>query len=94
MSTFNLYLQLGFQHIAHLRAYDHILFLCALSAIYEYKQWLQILALVTAFTVGHTLTLALATLKVIVISTDLIEFLIPVTILLTAAINIINNNII
>jgi hypothetical protein len=88
MSTFNLYLQLGFQHIADVRGYDHILFLIALSAIYEFRQWKNVLILVTAFTIGHSVTLALATLQILIFSTDVIEFLIPVTILFTAIINI------
>ena len=88
MSTFNLYLQLGFQHISDIKGYDHILFLTALSAIYQLKQWSKVLLLVTAFTIGHSLTLALATLNVIIISSDLIELLIPITILITAMFNI------
>ena len=85
---FNLYLQLGFEHIADIAGYDHILFLLTLCGVYILKQWKNVLVLVTAFTIGHTVTLALATLNFIRISTDLIEFLIPVTIFITAIANI------
>lgn len=87
MSEFWAYLQLGFSHITDPGGYDHILFVVALCAIYNLSQWKQALILVTAFTVGHSLTLALATLQVISYSTDLIELLIPVTILFTAFTN-------
>ena len=81
---FSMYLNLGIEHITDLNGYDHILFLTALAAVYLLKDWKKVLILVTAFTIGHTTTLALATLKVINIPTGLIEFLIPVTILISA----------
>jgi len=87
MSDFEIYLTLGFQHIIDIRGYDHILFIVALCAIYQLKDWKKIAFLVTAFTIGHTITLALATLNVITYSTKLIEFLIPITIVLTCLIN-------
>jgi len=87
MSTFWLYLTLGIDHISDLAGYDHILFLMALCAVYNLRQWTRVLILVTAFTIGHTLTLALATLEIMRISTDLIEFLIPVTIFVTGLSN-------
>lgn len=87
MSEFWAYLQLGFAHITDPGGYDHILFVVALCAIYSLSQWKQALILVTAFTIGHSLTLALATLQLINYSTDLIELLIPVTILITAISN-------
>ncbi len=89
MQEFSLYFNLGLEHIADLAAYDHILFILTLTAVYLLNQWKQILALVTAFTIGHTLTLALATLNLVNVSTDLIEFLIPITIIITAITNII-----
>ncbi|MGV3560150.1 HupE/UreJ family protein [Larkinella arboricola] len=88
MSEFWAYLQLGFSHITDPGGYDHILFVIALCAIYTINQWKQVLILVTAFTIGHSFTLALATLQVINYSTDLIELLIPVTILITAVTNL------
>ena len=65
MTTFESYLKLGFNHIADLAAYDHMLFIVALCAVYRAAQWKHILVLVTAFTIGHSLTLALATLGVL-----------------------------
>lgn len=88
MTTFGLYLSLGFDHIADLAGYDHILFLMALCAVYSLKEWAKVLILVTAFTLGHTLTLALATLDLIRMSSSLIEFLIPLTIITTGIWNI------
>jgi hypothetical protein len=88
MNTFQLYFQLGISHITDIQGYDHILFLITLCAVYTLKQWKSILVLITAFTIGHCTTLVLATLNFIHISTDLIEFLIPVTILLTSIANI------
>lgn len=87
MSDFLIYLQLGFDHITDLNGYDHILFVVALCAIYRLSDWRKVLILVTAFTIGHSITLALATLRLIEYSTDLIEFLIPITILITAVSN-------
>ncbi len=92
MTTFGLYLSLGIDHIADFAGYDHILFLMALCAVYSFKQWAKVLIMVTAFTLGHTLTLALATLDLIRISTSLIEFLIPVTIFMTGLWNTIQRS--
>lgn len=92
MSTFRLYLSLGIDHISDLAGYDHILFLTALCAVYSLRQWPRILILVTAFTIGHTLTLALATLDVLRVSTGLIEFLIPVSIFITGLSNVLQKS--
>jgi hypothetical protein len=83
------FMQLGFRHIANLEAMDHILFLLALAAIYRPRDWRNVLWVVTAFTVGHSLTLALAVSGAIVLPIRLIEFLIPVTIVATCIENII-----
>ena len=88
MSEFSLYFQLGLEHILDPQGYDHILFVVALCAIYLISDWKKVLILVTAFTIGHSITLALATLQVISFKTELIEFLIPTTILVTALSNI------
>lgn len=88
MSVFQTYLQLGFFHIFNLQAYDHLVFLLALCAPYAHRDWRRVLALVTSFTLGHSLTLALATLGVVSFPAALIEALIPVTILLTCAANL------
>jgi hypothetical protein len=87
MNEFLIYLQLGYQHITDINGYDHILFVIALCAIYKISDWKKILFLVTAFTIGHSITLALSALELIEYSTDLIEFLIPVTIILTCFAN-------
>ncbi|MFY0253900.1 HupE/UreJ family protein [Chitinophaga sp. 30R24] len=83
-----LYFQLGWQHIINWDAYDHILFVIALSAIYLLRDWRKVLILVTAFTIGHSITLALSVLHIIRIPAALVEFLIPVTICITAVSNI------
>ena len=88
MSQFGLYFELGLEHILDPRGYDHILFVIALCALYVAKDWLKVLILVTAFTIGHSITLALATLDLITVDPGLIEFLIPVTIFITAFSNL------
>lgn len=92
MSLFELYLKLGYKHIIDINGYDHIIFILALCAGYSFTQFRKILILVTAFTIGHSITLALATLKLVVIRADIIEFLIPVTILITAVSNLFDSN--
>ena len=92
MSVFKLYFELGLSHITDLQGYDHILFLITLCAVYSFKQWKSILVLITGFTIGHCTTLVLATFDFVNIPSDIIEFLIPVTILITAIANIIFRN--
>ena len=88
MSELTAYVQLGFHHITDLRGADHILFLLALAAIYRFRDWRECLWVATAFTVGHSLTLALAVTNVLTISPPLIEFLIPITIVATGIENL------
>ncbi|WNB18247.1 HupE/UreJ family protein [Marivirga arenosa] len=88
MSTFKAYFLEGFHHILDVNGYDHILFVLALSAIYLMKDWRKVLILITAFTIGHSITLALSTLNIVAIKAELIEFLIPVTIFITAFANL------
>jgi len=88
MSEFRLYFDLGREHILDTNGYDHILFVMALCVLYSIREWKQVLILVTAFTVGHSITLALATLDIITVRAELVEFLIPLTILITAISNI------
>ena len=78
---------LGVEHILDPRGYDHILFVLALCVVYSYREWRQVAWLVTAFTLGHSLTLALATFRILNVPSNVIEFLIPITILLTCFIN-------
>lgn len=92
MSSFQLYLSLGFNHIIDINGYDHIVFILALCAGYNFSEIKKILILVTAFTIGHTLTLALSTLNIVNVNSALIEFLIPVTIVITAISNLFRTN--
>ncbi|MDJ0367454.1 HupE/UreJ family protein [Hymenobacter sp. H14-R3] len=87
MSVFTTYLQLGFLHICSWQATDHLTFLLALCAPYVLADWRRVVALVTSFTVGHSITLALATLGVVGVNAAVVEMLIPVTIILTALVN-------
>lgn len=87
MSEFQAYLELGFDHITDSNGYDHILFIMALCTIYTLVDWKKVIVLVTAFTIGHSVTLALSTLNIISVKPALIEFLIPVTIVITACAN-------
>jgi len=91
MHPFNFYLKLGFEHISNLAGYDHILFLIVLCAVYRIQQWRNILILVTAFTIGHSVTLALASLDTLTIPSNIIKFLIPATIFITALHNVISH---
>ena len=88
-SLFSIYLDLGFDHILDVNGYDHILFLVALCAIYQIEDWKKVVLLATAFTVGHSLTLAMAALDMVRFPTASIEVLIPVTIFCTALYNVI-----
>ena len=91
MYSVSLYVQLGIDHITDIAGFDHLLFLIALCAVYKIEQWRNLLVLVTAFTVGHSVTLALSSFSVIVVASSVIEFLIPVTILVTAINNVFFN---
>ena len=89
MSELLTYLHLGFRHIVDLEAMDHILFLLALAVIYRPRDWRESLWVVTAFTIGHSITLALAVTGLITFPTRVIEFLIPITILATSGENLV-----
>ncbi|KAB1230212.1 HupE/UreJ family protein [Chryseobacterium viscerum] len=92
MQDFLFYLNLGWEHIISLDALDHQLFVLALIAVYSYNDWKKILILVTAFTIGHSITLALSILDVFRVPSDWVEFLIPLTIVVTSLDNIIMKN--
>ena len=92
MHPFEFYLKLGFEHIADIAAYDHILFLIALCAVYRIEQWRKILILVTAFTIGHSLTLVLVSIELVSIPSSIIKFLIPLTIFATAIHNVLGSD--
>ncbi len=88
MNDFIFYFTEGWKHIISADALDHQLFILALAVIYTFTDWKKVLILVTAFTLGHSLTLALSVLDIIRIPSTLVEFLIPVTIVITALWNI------
>ena len=88
MTDFSFYFSLGWHHIISWDALDHILFIIALAAIYIITDWKQALVLVTAFTIGHSITLALSVFDVIRFADRWVEFLIPCTIVITAVSNL------
>ncbi|MFY9242203.1 MAG: HupE/UreJ family protein [Polaribacter sp.] len=88
MDDFLLYLKMGLTHVLDFTAYDHILFLIVLAVVFSFHQWRKVLWLVTLFTVGHSITLALSAYEILKIRMDLIEFLIPLTIFITGLINV------
>lgn len=92
MQDFGFYFKLGWQHIINKDALDHQLFIVALAAIYLLKDWKQVLVLVTAFTIGHSLTLALSVFDLIRFDSKWVEFLIPMTIVVTAISNLFQKN--
>lgn len=92
MQDFLFYLNLGWEHIISLDALDHQLFILALIAVYSFNDWKKVLILVTAFTIGHSITLALSILDVFRAPSAWVEFLIPLTIVVTSLDNIIMKN--
>ena len=92
MNDFTLWFSIGFEHILDWQGYDHICYVVVLSILFPSSEWKKLLVLVTAFTIGHSLTLALSTLSIIKPPHKLIEILIPVTILLTCVFNIVKRN--
>jgi len=87
MHEFWMYTQIGFNHIANLSGMDHILFVAVLCIRYQFSDWKKWLILITAFTIGHSITLVLSVFNYLDFSTNWIEFLIPVTILITSISN-------
>jgi hypothetical protein len=92
MQDFSFYFQIGWHHIINWEALDHLMFIAALSAIYLLKDWKQVLILVTAFTIGHSLTLVLSVFDIIRFNSKWVEFLIPCTIVITAFTNLFQKN--
>ena len=87
MQDLGFYFRLGWEHIIAWNALDHLLFVLALSAIYLISNWKQVLVLITAFTIGHSLTLALSVFDIVRVNSGWVEFLIPCTIVATALFN-------
>ena len=92
MDDFTLYFKMGLHHVLDFSAYDHILFLIVLAVVFNFNQWKKVLWLVTLFTLGHSITLALSAFEIVRIQVDIIEFLIPLTIFITGLVNIITIN--
>lgn len=92
MQDFIFYLKLGWEHIVSLDALDHQLFVLVLMAIFVFKDWKKILWVVTAFTIGHSITLALSVFDILRAPAKWVEFLIPLTIVITALDNILMRN--
>lgn len=92
MSELATFIQLGLRHILDIRGLDHVVFLVALAAVYRLSDWRQTVWVVTAFTLGHSITLAAAVLGYLPLSQPLVEFLIPVTIVATCIENIVVRN--
>jgi hypothetical protein len=90
MNNFEIYFLWGWEHIISLNALDHILFIAALAVVFRLEEWKKVLVLVTAFTIGHFITLWLAVLDLIRFSPEWVEFLIPLTIVITAIVNLFN----
>ncbi len=88
MSEFWIYYEIGLRHVLDIHAYDHVLFLIALAVPYAFKDWKRLLLLISFFTIGHTLALLLSVFGLISINVNLVEFLIPITILIIAIFNL------
>jgi len=89
MQDFLFYIQLGLNHVLDFSAYDHILFLVALAIPFSIGKWKNVVILATIFTISHCLSLAFSVYDIFRVDVALIEFLIPVTILLTALFNLV-----
>jgi len=88
MEEFILYFTMGLNHVLDFSAYDHILFLIVLAVVFSFNQFKKVLWLVTLFTIGHSVTLALSAYGILKINMNLIEFLIPLTIFITGVVNV------
>lgn len=90
MENLNVFFVNGWEHIVDINAYDHLLFVMTLCAAFKLSEWKQILVIITAFTIGHSGTLILSSLDIIPTDPNLIDLLIPFTIMLTAIANVVN----
>lgn len=88
MNEFIFYFKMGLFHVLDIKAYDHILFLIVLAVVYQFKQWTKVLWLITLFTIGHSITLALSAYGILNVNANLVEFLIPLTIFITGLMNV------
>lgn len=88
MSEFWIYFQIGLKHVLDIHAYDHVLFLIALAVPFSFRDWKRIVLLVTLFTIGHTMALMLSVFGIIAVKVNVVELLIPITIVITALFNL------
>ncbi len=88
MDDLQIFFNLGLKHVLDWKAYDHVLFLVVLTVFYSFKDWKKVFWLITAFTIGHTLSLTLSAYNIVYVKMEVIEFLIPLTILITAIYNL------
>jgi hypothetical protein len=88
MSEFWIYFQIGLKHVLDIYAYDHVLFLIALAVPFSFSDWKRLVLLVTLFTIGHTMALMLSVFEIVTIKVNVVELLIPITILITALFNL------
>jgi hypothetical protein len=88
MSQFWIYFQIGLKHVLDIHSYDHVLFLIALAIPFSFKDWKRLILLVSLFTIGHTMALLLSVFGIIAIKVNVVELLIPITILITALYNL------
>ena len=89
MKDFIFYFKIGWSHIMSQDATDHLFFIAVLAIIYSFANWKKVLVLVTAFTIGHAITLFMSVLDLIRVNSEIVEFLIPCTILVTALMNLV-----
>ena len=82
------YLEIGFSHIMDIGAYDHLLFLVSISVVYSFKSWKKLFWIVTFFTIGHSMSLVISSYNIYKPNSEIIEFLIPVTIIISALTNL------
>jgi HupE / UreJ protein len=90
MQDFQLWFQTGIEHILDFAGYDHICYVVALAIIYHFRTWRPLLIQITAFTIGHSLSLAASVLNIVKIPQTIIEIIIPITIIITCVINLIH----
>ncbi len=88
MTDFIFYFKLGWFHILSLDAFDHLYFIAVLSIIYTFSSWKRVLVLITAFTIGHAITLFLSALDILRFNDQYVEFAIPCTIFISAGVNL------
>ena len=88
MQEFWIFFKIGLTHVLNFNGYDHVLFLIALSVPYAFKDWSKLLILISIFTLGHTLALFLSVFNIIIVKSNIVEFIIPITILITAFYNL------